>query len=254
MKMRIMLAALVAAAAIFSAFALMSYSCLFWPLETANCARDDAACAAGLDARIENCTPSSTIIEGRDGIVLMVNITREGDRCVRTETVVGSTEAKSEYLLGHNVTCESDLSELDKPESLVCPGSLYDYVMPSGGEGGAGAAMPPPGIPEFNCGVDDDECKTESDSFLQNCLNAKIINTDLRWEPDGYWTLLLNVSRQPEECDYYVEVLNAVNLPPGVPATIIGDNMTCNVPLSEIPIQNLTAAYCSGDLYTYLYP
>jgi hypothetical protein len=221
------------------------------PMETQNCESGNADCLKDLQDKKENCVPSSTIIEGRDGILLMVNITREGDKCIRTETVIGA-DPESDYLLDHNVTCESGLSDLDDPRSQVCPGSLYDYVVPSG-DGGAPGAVPPPGIPELGCGLDDDECKTEADEYLHNCINAKITNTELRWDPDGFWTLFFNISRETEECYYYIEVLNAVNLPPGVPTTIIGMNMTCNIPFSEFPVGNLTATWCTGELYDYLY-
>ena len=229
---------------------------MFVPIETFDCGQDPS-CIQGLETKKSECIPSSTIMEGRDGIVLMVNITWEGDRCIRTETVLDAPE--SGYLVGHNVTCQSNLSQLDKPESLVCPGSLYDFVKPSaeggGGGGGDGGPVPapPPGIPELNCGVDDNNCKDIANQYLLGCASSKIINTDIRWVPEGYWTTLTNISRE-YECSIYFEVLNAVNLPPGVPSTIIGMNMTCIIPFSEFPIANFTSQWCSGELFDYLQP
>jgi hypothetical protein len=130
-------------------------------------------------------------------------------------------------------------------------------VVPSGaGEGGGSGGGPPgpPPIPSITCDIDDEECKATADGYLQNCTNSRITNTVQRWEPDGYWTLFFNVSKQQEECQYYVEVLNAVNLPPGTPISIIGSNMTCNIPLSEFPVGILNSTWCEGNLYTYLYP
>ena len=251
MKMKVLLAALVAAAAIVSAYALVSYSYLFWPQGTANCARDDAACAAGLDARMENCIPSSTIIEGRDGIVLMVNITRVGDACVRTEEVIASGQENS-YLLGLNVTCDYNLSQISNASETACPGSLYDYAVP--GEGGGGGAIPGIfSIPKINCGIVDQACKDMASDWFQGCVTSEITNTQLKWMPEGYWTMFTKINRQPDVCQVYFEVLNAVNLPPGTPSTLIGSSMSCSIPLSSFPVENLTVTWCTGDLYTYLY-
>jgi hypothetical protein len=247
MRMVLLLAAVVLAA--ISVFVFLNYS-MFLAVETADC-RQDPSCAQDLETKMAECVPSSTIIEGRDGIVLMVNITREGEKCVRTETVLDAPE--SSYLVGHNVTCESNLSQLDDPESLACPGSLYDYVKPSGGGGGGSSGpAPPPRIPELNCGIDDNECKDLANQYLLGCTNSKIINTDIVWYPTGYWTTLTNISRQVYNCWLYFEVLNAVNLPPGIPSNITGINMTCNVPLSAFPISNFTSEWCSGELFDYL--
>jgi len=223
---------------------------MFVPIETFDCGQDPS-CIQGLETKKSECIPSSTIMEGRDGIVLMVNITREGDKCIRTERVLDAPE--SSYLVGHNVTCESGLSQLNKPESLACPGSLYDFVKPSGGEGGGGdpGSPPPPKIHELNCGIDDNACKDLANHYLQGCENSKIINTDIIWYPTGYWTIFINISRT-YECWLYFEVLNAVNIPPAVPSTIIGMNMTCNISFSEFPIANFTSEWCSGEFFDYL--
>ena len=249
-KMVLLIPAAVAAAVIFS-WVYFNYSFLFMPVETKDCGRD-LDCISGLEKKIEECVPSSTIITGRDGIILMVNITREGDKCVRTETVIGSEELQSRYLVGRNTTCETNLSDTG-PQ--ICPGSLYDYVVPSGGGGGGslGGGTIPVGPPVLTCILDDEECKKTADGYLQNCITAKITNTEYMWMPDGYWTLFFDVSRTAE-CHYYVVVLNAVNLPPGTPTDIIGYNMTCDVPLSELPVGPLNSSWCEGDLYDYLHP
>lgn len=245
---------LLSVTAALAAFAIYVYlnPFLFMPVETQNCGREDIGCIKEMETKRWECIPSSTIISGRDGIILMVNITREGDKCVRTETVIGSEELQSIYLLGHNVTCISNLSEMSsKPQ--VCPGSLYDYVKSSGGGESPGGVVMPAGPPVLTCILDDQECKTTADGYLQNCITSKITNTEYMWLPDGYWTLFFDVSRLAE-CHYYVEVLNAVNLPPGTPTAIIGYNMTCDVPLSELPVGPLNSSWCEGDLYDYLHP
>jgi hypothetical protein len=224
-------------------------------IQILKCTSGDANCIKEAKSMKENCIPSSTVIEGRDGIVLMVNITREGGRCIRTETVINSTDPDSNYLVGHNVTCESELSRLDEPESLVCPGSLYDYVVPSGDdeEGGAsgGGYVPPQGIPQIVCGIEDDSCKNQASQYVQGCINSKTITTDIIYYPSGYWTLLMNITRA-DECVLYFEVLNAVDIPPANPSTLLGLNMTCSVPLSEFPLESLKPEWCAGDLFDYI--
>lgn len=248
--MKVMLAIVaVAVAAVVSTFALLNYSYLFWPQETANCARDDAACAAVLDDRVDNCIPSSTIIEGRDGIVLMVNITRVGDVCVRTEEVIASRQENA-YLLDHNVTCDYNLSDISNASETACPGSLYDYAVSSEGGGGIPGIFT---IPKISCGLVDNACKDTASDWFQGCVTSEITNTQMRWMPNGYWTMLTKINRQAEICQVYFEILNAVNLPPGTPSTLIGSSMSCSIPLSSFPVENLTVTWCTGDLYTYLY-
>ncbi|MCX6814925.1 MAG: hypothetical protein NTY20_04740, partial [Candidatus Aenigmarchaeota archaeon] len=234
---------------IFFAYIYANYSFMFQPITTLKCSTGETGCIKNAQAEKENCIPSSTIIEGRNGILLMVNITREGDRCIRTEEVIESKNQENNYLLGHNVTCNYSFSQLDNASATACPGSLYDYVMPSGGGGG----FLQPGIPSPNCGIDDNVCKDQASDYVQTCTTSQIVNTELRWEPGGYWTELIKVNRYADECWLYFEILNAVNLPPGVPSSIIGSTMTCKVPISEFPIQNLTASWCAGDLYSYIY-
>jgi hypothetical protein len=235
-----------------------NYSFLFQPIATVECAKEDSACVRAVESNRIACMPSSVIIEGRDGIVLMVNITREGDKCVRTEKVVGSEKQESDYLLGHNVSCNYSLSQLDNASATACPGSIYDYVRPSGGSGssgGAGGSTPSSGqgIPKLTCGIEDVECKGMIINYIDNCVASQTINTDLKWRPQGYWTELIKITRYPDSCFLYFEILNAVNLPPGVPTTIIGSSMSCNIPYSGLLSENLTASWCSGELYDYLY-
>lgn len=219
--------------------------------ETVECERGDRLCIENFETNRENCIPSSTIIHGRDGIVLMVNITREDGKCVRKETVIGSENPESDYLLGRNMTCEYGLSGLQTPSETKCPGSLYDYVVEGKGSALGGGSIIPTN-PRKECGLEDEECKYKGIGYIESCIDAEIITTDLRWEPLGYWTMLTKVNRRDNICILYFEILNAVNLPPGIPTTIIGSNMTCKIPVSEFPIQNLTASWCAGELYNYI--
>jgi hypothetical protein len=50
----------------------------------------------------------------------------------------------------------------------------------------------------------------------------------------------------------YVKILNAVNIPPGEPADLIGMDMNCNIPMSEIPLEDIVYPFCSGRLRDYL--
>ncbi len=244
---RVVLLAVIAAIAAFAVYVYLN-PYMFTPIETKDCG-NDTICIKDLDNKRVECIPSSTIVTGRDGIILMVNITRVGDKCVQTETVMGSEELKSEYLTGRNTTCENNLSYTG-PQ--ICPGSLYDYVVTP--EGGGGSGPNPPAIPVLTCGLDDQECKSTADGYLQNCVTSKITNTEYRWLPDGYWTMFFDVSRLAEECHYFVQVLNAVNLPPGTPISVIGSNMTCDIPLYEFPVGPLNSTWCEGSLYDYLHP
>jgi hypothetical protein len=238
------------AAAVVLAFIYANYSFMFLSVETRGCAAGDMGCVRDLQAGKEGCIPSSTIIEGTDGIILMVNITRVGDECVRTEEVIGSAK-DNEYLLGRNLTCNYSLSELDNASATACPGSLYDYVAASMGEEGGGGYQPP-GIPRISCGLEDYACKDKVTSYLQSCTDYEIVTVELRLEPSGYWTAHIKISKHPETCWIYFEVINAVNLPPGIPSTIIGSTMTCDVPLYEMPVQNFSSSWCSGELYEYI--
>lgn len=248
MRKRLLIPAAVAAA-VFFVYIYANYSFMFQPVETHNCSIGDSGCVNSMQSEKENCIPSSTIIEGTDGIMLMVNITRDGDKCVRSEEVIGSGK-DNEYLLGHNLTCNYSLYQLDNFSATACPGSLYDYVMPT--KGGQPAGFQLPGIPKISCGLEDYECKGRVTSYLQGCTDYEIVTVELKLEPSGYWTAHIKINRNPGNCQIYFEVINAVNLPPGIPSTIIGSTMTCNVPLSELTSRNLSASWCTGELYDYI--
>jgi hypothetical protein len=231
---------------------------IFQPITTVVCQRTDIGCIKDAEIKKNDCIPSSSIIEGNNGIHLMVNITREGDKCVRTEEVVGSETPENSYLTGNNVTCEYDLSQIKNISATACKGSLYEYVVPSGGYGGGGGGYvippsQPDTLPQILCGTDDQACKQTATDYIDNCTNYEVVNTELRWGPSGYWTVLIRINRHQDYCSFYYEVLNALNLPPGIPSNIIGSSMTCNIPLSALPFENLAAEWCTGDLYNYLY-
>jgi hypothetical protein len=193
-------------------------------------------------------------MQGRDGIWLMVNITREGDRCVRTETVVSSEKPENQYLLNHNVTCGYILSQIGNLSATACPGTIYDFVKPDpAGSAQSGSAAPAPYDPFPHCGFYDYACKERISTNVQNCIVSEMTDSDLKWEPDGYWTGLIRMERVNDTCLLHLEVINAVNLPPDVPSTLVGSSMTCNISLSELPVQYVPESACDGNLYPYLY-
>ena len=232
---------------------------MFRPITTITCQKTDMNCITDAQTKKNDCIPSSYLIEGNNGIHLMVNITREGDRCIRTEEVVGSETPENSYLEGNNVTCGYDLSQMKNASATACKGSLYEYVVPSGGSGGGGGGgyvtppSQPDAPPQIVCGIDDQACKQLAADYINNCTDYEVVNTELRWGPSGYWTVLIRISRHQDYCSLYYEVLNALNLPPGIPSTIIGSSMICDVPLSALPLENPVPEWCTGDLYHYLY-
>ncbi len=236
------------AAAFFAA--LLAYSAHIAPVITVTCDANDTSCMNDLEVKKDQCAPSSFIIVGRDGIRMMINITMEGDRCVRTEQVLDAPRDEDSYLIGRNLTCNYSLSEIGNASATACPGSLYDYAVPFEGQaGGVGNIFQ---LPKISCSMDDSECKDAALTYLDNCINSEIVSTEFKLNPYGYWTAYIRVTRLPEICRIYFEVLNAVNLPPGIPASIIGTSMVCNVPLSEMPIDNLTKSSCTGELFNYV--
>jgi hypothetical protein len=88
--------------------------------------------------------------------------------------------------------------------------------------------------------------------YITRCLNSEIVTVELKWEPSGYWTALIKIRRFVDVCQIYFEAINAINLPPGIPSTFVGSSMTCNIPLSEFPPENLSASWCTGELYNYI--
>jgi len=228
------------------------------PKQTNVCSAENISCARDLHTKNVNCIPSSTIVKTKDGITIMINITRIGDKCVRTERVLDA-EGK-DYLIGYKVNCSFPLNDMKDPKVLKnCSGSLYDYLVPEeGGEGGGGDSGAGEGTQEtptaLYCPLNDIQCKEEAKNRIVNCIDSEITNVEFRWEPDGYWTAYTEIQRTGEVCEIYMEILNAVNIPPGVPADIIGYNLTCEVPVTELPyMEQLTSQWCSGKLLDYLY-
>jgi hypothetical protein len=250
MKKVVLFMPVIVAAVVFFSWIYINYSFLFMPVETQNCG-SDIDCIKGMEAKKEQCMPSSTIITGRDGIMLMVNITREGDRCIRTESIVNPGNDSS--LLNHNNTCEFDLSQLGNSSATACPGSIYDFIKPPPEGGGSPTPAVAQRDPFPNCGIYDYGCKERISSNVQNCVVYEMTDVDLKWEPGGYWMGLIRVERINDSCVIFLQVLNAVNLPPDVPSDIIGSYMTCIVPLSELPVTYIPESSCTGNLYPYLY-
>jgi hypothetical protein len=246
---RIVLLPAIAALAAFAVYVYLN-PFMFMPVETKDCG-SDVNCIREMEAMKDGCVPSSTIITGRDGIILMVNITREGDKCIRTESVVDS--GNDSYLLNHSNTCEFGLSQLGNSSATACLGSIYDFVKPPPEEVGHVGSGTVQKDPFPNCGFYDYDCKEKISSTVQNCVEYEMTDVDMKWEPGGYWVGLIRVERINDSCSIYLQVLNAVNLPPDVPSDIIGSYMTCTVPLSDIPVTYIPESSCIGNLYPYLY-
>jgi hypothetical protein len=248
MKAALLLAVVVIAAA---GVLYLLFPGIFQGLLGLQCAPDDMECLANLlDANREECIPSVTEITNADGIILRVTISREGDRCVRHEEVIGVNESYR-YLLGYNVTCDTPLDQLDDPRLLLgCNGSLQDYLVPPSGGGTGSGGGEPEGPIYLYCGLEDEECKGTAESYLALCTTSEIVDVDPVWRPLGYWTLYFNIQKK-DMCTIYVEVLNAVDMPPGYPADIIGYNLTCQVPIGELPMSEMTEELCTGSLLPY---
>ncbi len=215
------------------------------------CGPGDAGCLADvMKENRDNCIPSVTEVTNKDGIVLRVTITREGSRCIRYEEVVGVNESYR-YLLGYNVTCDTPLDQLDDPKALLgCSGSVQDYLAPPESPASGGESSGPAGPPYLYCGLEDEDCKSTAEDYLGACTTSEIVNIDPVWRPLGYWTLYFSIQKQ-DKCRIYIEVLNAVNIPPGYPSDIIGYNLSCTIPLEDLPLNEMTEEYCAGNLLPY---
>jgi hypothetical protein len=212
-----------------------------------SCQPGDEACLATLYQRVGDCVPSVTEVTGEGGIRLRVTIYREGDRCVRLEEVLSVANGTDGALVGYNVSCGGAVGD---PKAMAgCNGSLMDYVAPA--PAGQSPAPQPQGPPFLHCSLNDDACKQQSENLLQTCQTFKSINTDLVWEPIGYWTLFFDVARG-DDCIIYIEVLNAANIPESVPEDIVGYNLTCEIPLDRVPVADFERDFCSGPLLEFV--
>lgn len=238
----------------------LSWDILTKPLETEIC-KAGTGCEKDVYTKVKNCLPSSTIIETENG-TLMINISRKGDKCIRTEKVIEIKNEKMQKLLGYEANCTY---EIKNPKTISsCPGSLYEYMVPlsptetpeegGGGGGGGTGEEKPGGIKTLYCSSEDLQCKQTASEYVRNCVPSEITNVELRWEPNGYWTIYIKIAPFSDYCWIYIEIINAMNIPPGVPSDIIGYNLTCEIPFKELPeMEELTSEWCEGSLLEYLY-
>jgi hypothetical protein len=115
------------------------------------------------------------------------------------------------------------------------------------------------------CSLEADDCKEEAAEHITECQESEItMDMELNHTQGGttYWTLFIDIDRLPveyteteklpERCRMYHELINAVNLPPEIPPSIVGMSMTCTIELYRFPISSVTVRFCEGDLVDYI--
>lgn len=210
------------------------------------CSPGDLECLRKASQYMDDCIPSRFSVEG-DNLTLVVDVTRGPGDCTYREDELNS---------GYSTNCTVPVGEGG------CEGSLFDYMVPpegGGGEGppgdGGGDGLPPVPPewerPELYCSLGDFQCKEQSVYYVKNCLPATITDDDQRWA-SGYWTKYVEVDRTDGYCEFYFEILNAVDIPPEVPPNIVGMTMECTIPLTEFPLEEVTEEWCYGPLFEYV--
>jgi len=210
------------------------------------CQADDGDCMRLVEEGIERCIPSSRLIDG-EGMTIQVNTSIIDGECVITEKVINVSDGPN--ITGYENECRVAIG--DGPSG--CPGSIYDYVVREGGSGGSGSpgSTEPGGAVHLDCRMDDDACKEALYNNIYECVPTVADDVELKWDPDGFWTRHITISRQGA-CSISIEITNAVNIPPGEPADIIGMKMDCAVPEDSLPISGDIGGFCSGRLLEYL--
>ena len=216
----------------------------------------------------EMCAPSSSVVKlGNSTSYVLMNITIyiEGGKCFRREEVIedaGSGLAGYD-ITGYNVTCNLSLEELDKFGMHTCQGSIAPFAsaMGSGGAGGGGGGggsgggdggTAPPGS---YCTLFDAACKEQVLASVKSCGESEtMIDERIAGAPNAtsYWTLFIDIGKSGENCSIFYEVINIADLPPDIPPSVKGMNMTCIIPVSAFPIDYVTVYYCEGSLEKYI--
>ncbi len=249
---------------------------LFILPEKMECALGDEDCLSKLDDMRSMCKNSDTVVtlgNSTSYVKIRVKVYWDGEKCVTEETVVEDYNSGiANYdITGYSTECNVTPEMLEKYGPHACNGSLLGYISPDdtggddSGEGGGDDC-----VYTAYCSLEAEDCKEEATEYVNNCDPAEIVmDMEVAHTMGGtsYWTLSVTIERLPveytsteklpERCRTTHEVINAVNLPPELPPDIIGKSMTCVIPLSMFPMEDVSIRWCEGDLVEHiqsLYP
>ncbi len=238
-----------------------------------DCLPGDVDCAKEVASLRNNCTPSvSTMVIGNatNNITVRLTTYMKDGKCVTEEIVLDDSDSGIApfNITGYNTTCEVEEERLDDFGQHSCNGSLTAFVSPDDG----GSAVQESGdeaddeyVYKAYCSLDAEDCQEEAASHITQCMEAEILmDMQINHSQGGvsYWSIFIDIEqlpveytdlgKLPERCSMYHELVDAVNLPPEIPPSVIGMNMTCTIPMSEFPISGVTARDCTGDLMEYI--
>ena len=231
-----------------------------------DCQEGDGNCIERADDLRENCIPSVTNItrETPDGsMTILINISRVGDDCIIEESIIELNLNEGEEFNPYDVKCVVPIEYIGSP--YECQDSLYEkYVSESDGGGDGGGSDGGDGGEEeyistiitIVCSIDDLQCKEIATSYIQNCRESDITDTERVWTDDSYWTKNILVEDHDQSCILYITIVDVVNPPPQIPDDIIGMELECSFPIDPVqdpPIENLTLDYCLGELFGFVY-
>jgi hypothetical protein len=238
--------------------------------ERMQCAPGDTECLQRMQSLRDNCTPSVSIVtvgNGTNNLTIRVTTYWKGDKCVTEEEVISDDNSglANFNITGYKTECELDGEKLEKFGQKACNGSLLSFV---GGGESAGEFSEPSGDEEVfqaYCSLEAEDCKEEAATRIKTCGDSEILmDQELNHTQGGltYWTLFIKIEtlpveytdtgKLPERCSIYHELINAVNLPPEIPPSIVGMTMTCTIESWRFPISAVTVNFCEGDLIDYI--
>ncbi len=240
--------------------------------ENMECAPGDAECLSRLSELRRLCHPSRTIVtvgNSTNYMKILVIVYWDGQKCVSDETVIEDhmSGVAPFDISGYRTICNTTPELLEKYGEHACNGSLLGFFSPDGSSdyGGSGETGGDDYVYRAYCSLEADDCKEEVSDYIKNCRPADILmDMEINNSQGGasYWTLAIQIQRLPAEytstkklqprCEIYHELVNAVNLPPEIPPHVIGDTMTCTIPLSDFPIGSVSLRWCEGELVEYI--
>ncbi len=237
--------------------------------EKYNCGPGDEDCLQKVNSVRGNCTPPSvsivTIGNETNNITIQTTTYMKDGKCVTEEIVLeDANSAIAPFdITGYNTTCEVEEEKLEVFGQHACNGSIMAYI--SGDEEVGGEPEEDEYVYQAYCSLEAENCKEEAAQYIKNCDESQItMDMEINHTQGGvsYWTIYIEITELPLEytelgklparCQMYHELINAVNLPPEIPPSIIGMAMTCEIELSKFPIDAVTASYCDGDLLDYI--
>ncbi len=234
------------------------------------CPPGDIECLERVKSLRSNCTPSESIVtvgNTTNNITIKVTTHKKGENCIVNEEVLNDCNSGITYynLTGYNISCDMPPELWEKYGLHGCEGSLLNYVSPSSEGDNGGGSGGGEYIYQAYCSLEADDCKAEAANYIKNCWLADILmDMEVNHLQGGtsYWTISILIDQLPveytqtqklqERCGIYHELVNAVNLPPEIPPSTIGSNMTCTIPLKNFPINSVSVRWCEGELAEYI--